>query len=126
MQFVLGGVVDVNLQGLASTSADWRDLTIDRQGTADYGRLGSGGLNLTIVEVVSLSIGAMDYGSGTFDYFNPETEETEQKTEETYFAMTGAEVSLTDAMSGGVRSEERRVGKECRSQGGRDRSDEEE
>src|SRR5690625_2732860 len=61
MQFVLGGVVDVNLQGLASTSADWRDLTIDRQGIADYGRLGSGGLNLTIVEVVSLSIGAMDY-----------------------------------------------------------------
>lgn len=102
LQFVLGGNVGVAMEGLAAASADWRDLTIDRQGIADHGRLGQGGLTLSIVEVITLSIGSLDYGSGTFEYYDPATETTEQKTAESYFAMTNASVDLTEAIQGGV------------------------
>ena len=94
-QFALDGTVGVALPSV-NGSANWQDFTFDKQGMVSWGQPG-GSLDLTIVEVVSLSIGSVDAGSGSVDIPTQGSVDSDA-----YFTLTNATLDLKDAISGGV------------------------
>ena len=94
-QFALDGTAGVALAGVDG-SANWQDFTFDKQGMVDWGTPG-GNLDLTIVSVVSLTVGSVDVGSGPVDVPTQGSIDSDA-----YFTLTDANLDLQDAISGGV------------------------
>jgi len=93
---VLGGTVGVNLENAGSASGRWEELKISRTGIAqgDMGHL-AGNLSITLVDVVTLELNSLDYGTGTF------TQGDSTITADTYFKLTGASITLPEDIGSG-------------------------